>query len=173
MLEDILFGLIWNRLLMPRPRVRREGDTLVIGSDFRSLIWTLGGASRKIIVEPKGRCVRVRFRRFWFFREERRLGFERITEVTYDYHELSFGWARRTEDLYVIGLKLVGGELVSLFRVYGQGDFVNDGIWPDFLYWGDMAEAAITRGNQESQSRELVDLLGALIEVPVGSADLP
>jgi hypothetical protein len=95
-----------------------------------------------------------------------------VEEVAYGYQDVDpsrgWTWSYQQNDVYSVGLKLRGGEQVLLFRFYGEGDFVNDGPWPDWFYWDDMIEAQISKTNQEGESRAFAEVISGFLGVPVG-----
>jgi len=169
-LEDIGFSLLLSRLVQARPKVIKRGGLLVATSDWRSQLWCLGFAGRKLTVDPKQKILRMVWRRFWLFRTSRRIEFDWIEELRYGYADMSSGWgAYQENDLFTVGLKLKNGEEITLFRFFGEGDFVNNSIWPDWMYWEGFLLAKYTRGDQERESLLFADLLSRLIGVPIGN----
>jgi hypothetical protein len=169
-LDDIGISLIFSRLVNVLPKVSKSGDLLVATSDWKSQIWCLGFGGRKVIVDPTQKIVRLLIRRFWFFRTSRRIEFDWIQEVLYGYYSTGTGWgAYQESDLFNVGLQLKNGESLTLFRFFGEGDFVNNSIWPDWMYWEDRLVANYTRGDQERQSLLYADLVARMIGVPVGN----
>lgn len=159
-----------SRITCQRPKVRKTGGKLVATSDWRAHLWSLGFGSRKVVVDPAQKIVRIFYRRFWLARTSRRIQFDWVEEVEYGYNQLNPGfWAYQENDLFTVALKLKNGEIVVLFRFYGEGDFVNNSVFPDWFYWEDYLEAAITRGSQEGDSLGYADVVAALIGVPIGS----
>lgn len=167
-LLSLVFSFFFSRFVAIWPTVRKEGDRLVATTSWKARIWNLGSASRRLVVDPGAKTARLQIRRFWFFQTSRRIEFDWVAGIGYRYSDVSPGvWAHQQADLFTIDLKLKNGDRVMLFRFFGEGDFVNNGIWPDWMYWDDFLVAKYTKGDQESQSMLLADLLSRMIGVPI------
>lgn len=167
-LEDVGISLLFGRLWNVQPKVQKVANKLVARSDWKAQLWNLGSSSRSLEVDPVQKVVRLAVRRFWFVVSRRRIEFDWIQQVGYRYAEMSPSWgAHQQADLYTVDLLLKNGEYVVLFRFFGEGDFVNNSIWPDWMYWEQSLIADYTRGDQEKQSVLFVDLLSRMIGVPV------
>jgi hypothetical protein len=74
------------------------------------------------------------------------------------------GLAHDAYDVFKVGLRLYGkggdDEHWHLFRFQGDGSWVNDSGWPDWMYWPDYLLDA--RGMQQSESRCFVELLARM-----------
>jgi hypothetical protein len=161
---------IFSRLVAVWPRISKDGDKLVARSGWKSQLWNLGCAGRKLEVDPKTKILRLTLRRFWFVVTTRRIQFDWIEEVVYRYADVAPGVMSYQEaDLFTVEIKLKNGEHIVLFRFFGQGDFVNYSGWPDWMFWEDFLVAKYTRGDQESVSLLFVDLLSRMIGVPVSN----
>jgi len=169
-LVDLAFSLVLSRLVNTRPRVSKNGNLLVATSDWKSQLWCLGFAGRHLIVDPQRKTVRIGYRKFWFFRSSRRLEFDWIQDILYGYADVSPGfYAYQSDDLYTVAVQLKNGERVTLFRFFGEGDFINNSIWPDWMFWDDFLLAEYTRGDQERESLLFADLVSRLIGVPISN----
>lgn len=165
---DLVGRVVFGRLLNVRPKVSKEGDVLVARSGWKSHLFSLGFGGRTVRVEPKQRAIKVRTRRFWGFTTSKRIDFDWVEAVLYGYHDASVGlYAYQANDLFTVGLQLKNGEEITLFRFFGEGDFLNNSIWPDWMYWSDILVAQYSRGTQESESLLFADLLSRMIGVPV------
>jgi hypothetical protein len=80
-------------------------------------------------------------------------------------------WTYQEQALFCVGLRLVTGEEIVLFRFFGEGDFVNDSIFPDWMYSSDILIANATRGAQETDSLRFAEIVAAMIGVPIASPD--
>ncbi|MBI1335165.1 MAG: hypothetical protein JST12_16680 [Armatimonadetes bacterium] len=167
--ENILSRLV-TKAFAPRPVIRAENPFLVIESGWRTALLTLGGRKRRVTIDPNNRIVRIQDRTFWFVRNNQVITFDRVQEVVYTYRDImGSNWFSHTEeDLFRVGLWLRDGKEVILFRFYGQGDFVNNSIWPDWMKWDEIIPGEIVRHNMESESQVLAGALGHMIGVPVG-----
>lgn len=166
-------GFRWliSRIIRFRPYISKQGPALVARSGARSQICSLGFAGRKVEVDPIVRFVRVTNRLFWFLTSSRRIEFDRIAEILYDYNDVGVGfWAYQQLDLFIVRLLLKDNEEVVLFRFFGEGDFVNYTTWPDWMYLGDHLEARLTKGDQERESLYFAEMLSGLIGVPIGNS---
>lgn len=106
---------------------------------------------------------------FYFFHQRQLYPFSDISHVTYGYVDSNMGsWLARTYDTidnFEVGLRLRGGEEVSLFTFRGAGTHVNDSPYPDWLQRNEYV--LDVTGTQESESRRLVNLLSKMLDVKV------
>ncbi len=171
-LFDLPFSILFSRLFTFRPKVYWDGKLYVAKSDWKSQLFCLGFAGRKVVVDPVSKVVRINKRYIWAVHQTRRIEFDWISGINYDYNDInpasSVSWAtaRQHQDLFTVSLNLKNGERVRLFRFYGDGGFVNDSFMPDWFYWSDRIEADLTRQDQEGESLSYVDVLSKLIGVP-------
>lgn len=161
-----------SRLFWIRPRIRKQGLLLEACSDWRSQVLSLGFGSRRVMIIYQQSVIRIFTRRFWLIFRVRRIPFDRISAILYGYADMSPGalmpWgAYQQNDLFWVGLRLHNGEELTLFRFFGEGDLVNQGPFPDWLYWEDKIMVELTRGPQESESRMFAELLSKLIGAPI------
>ena len=173
-LLDIPTSFLFSRLFAIRPVIRKENGTLVAVSNWRTVLLTLGALQRKVVVDPRQRTIRLRMRRFWFVVKTRRIEFDWVQSVVYGHAEMSTGSvlpmnAYQEQDLFAVGLSLKNGEELILFRFYGEGSFVNNSVFPDWMLWEGFLEAKLTAVDQESASSAFADVLAGLIGVPVVS----
>lgn len=116
-----------------RPKILQFDDILVISSGFRSQLFCLWFAGRRIVVDPRPRTVTTTYRRFWFFSTSRRIEFDWVQQVLYRGNFLlSVNTSRgpRVEpssflDIYSVQLRLKNGEVVTIYRF--AGDLFNEG----------------------------------------------
>jgi hypothetical protein len=174
-LDDILwsiFSIFTGRLFYSAPSVSKVDGRLIAKTKLKGQILGLGCSSRRVEVDPNAKIVRIVVRRFWFARSSRRIEFDWIEEVLYDYQDLAASgyFSHREQDMFTVSLQLKNGETVLLFRFYGQGAFENNSIMPDWYYWQQNLETRVVAGNQESESQAYADVVGRLIGVPVGNS---
>ncbi len=158
------------RLLSIGPRIRKEGGRLVATSSLRLLC--LGAFCREVVVEPHKGWLMINDQAWWFLRKSRLIPFDKILNITYGFEDVTpGGWlvsVRDTKELFRVGLRLQDGGEFDLFRFFGDGPFVNEGIWPNWMYWEDYLSDLT--GSQENESPYLVELLcqmtGAKIDRP-------
>ena len=151
------------------PRVRKSHGKLIAESAWWTRITTLGCYYRKVVVDPKKEELSIHRRYFFAMRKRRRIRFGAVQAITYDYQDWSGGsywsWAHKTSDVFRVGLRLHGGDDLTLFWFSGEGAFQNNGPWPDWMYWDDYLFD--TSGTQERESKAYVELLSKMIGVPV------
>ena len=168
---DVALGFLVGKVVSASPSIRRDGDRLTVRSSVNSQVFCLGATAKSLVIEPARRRLSLTSRSFWFYRRTRHIEFDWIKEVTLDYNDVGFGmWARRNEDLFTTGLTLQNGEWVQLFKFYGEGDFQNDGPFPDWFYWEEHLMTHVVKGDQEASSLRFADLLSALTGAPIGQA---
>lgn len=157
------------RLFSLCPRLSKRGGRLIASTAWRLRIVTLGSLYRRVLVDPVKQEVRIYRRYFWAFARRRRIRFGAIEAVTYGYQDWGGGasWtgAHDSVDFFSVGLRLHGGEELHLFYFYGDGTFVNDGPWPDWLYWDEFLFD--WSGTQERESRAFVELLSKMMGVTI------
>ncbi|AIE85439.1 hypothetical protein [Fimbriimonas ginsengisoli] len=171
-IEGFAFEWLWSRIFAFRPKLSKEGQLLVATTGWRAHLFSLGFGSRKVVVDPHLRVVRLQIRKWWFYRTSKRIEFDWVEEILYGYNDMSAGasWsAHQAQDLFTVGLLLKNREEVTLFRYYGEGEFVNDGVWPDWFYWEDNLVSPYLRNTQEGESLMYCDLLSRMIGVPIGN----
>jgi hypothetical protein len=173
-LLDIGIFVVVLRAFKVQPKISKEGDILVATTGWTLRMMTLFAASRRMLVDPKQKAVRICDRCFWFFDRWHRIPFDMVESIIYSYSDVSPGqlsWsgAYREMDLFDVKLRLRDGEERRLFRFFGQGEFVNNSIFPDWWYWNDTVMTPLIQGDQENQSRAFVNVLSGLIGAPVTS----
>ena len=156
-------------MLSTGPSIRKVGERLVCRTGWGGRLLSLGACSTTLVVDPAERRLHLTRRSFWFRRRRRAVGFDLVEAVTYGYEDLAPGppldFARDSLDLFTVGLRLSDGEEFTLFRFFGEGTFRNDGMLPDWCYWPEYT--LDLSGDQEPRSRQLVDLLSAMLDVEV------
>lgn len=172
---DSIASRVLTKAFAPRPVIRREGVFLVVESGWRTSLLTLGGRHRRVTIDPQNKIIRIQDRRFWGFTKREVITFDRVNEIIYSYNDMmASNWiSHDSEDLFRVGLWLLDGKEIILFRFYGQGEFINNSIWPDWMMWDDILPGQIVPHNMESESLVLADILAGMIGVPVGNGPLP
>jgi hypothetical protein len=164
MLPNIVSGL-----LSIGPRLRRRGDTLVITTRLRAALLTLGLTLKRVTVDIVAETITIETRRGWFFAATRTIPFREVVAVTYGYADHStsqyFSQAHDSLDVYRVGLRLLGDREVHLFRFIGDGTWVNNSDFPDWMHWED--RGLDCSGTQDRDSLALVELLSGLLGVRV------
>ena len=148
--------------------VTKQDGRLVVRSGFVGAALTLGAFRMTASFDPGDRTVRITRRRFWAARR-RRIGFDMVEALTYGYENVALlpglSYGHRAIDLFAVGLRLLDREEIALASFAGPGAFVNDGPLPDWMFWDEFAFDHV--GNQESRARAVVDVMSAMIGVPV------
>jgi hypothetical protein len=157
------------RAFSPRPVVERNGSLIVVRSTWRTTLLTLGAVSRKVVIDPHSKIVRMSSRIFWAFDRKRVIPFDRIYEVFYTYTDLAANSmiSHNEQDLFCVGVKLKDGAVVTFFRFFGEGEFVNESLWPDWMRADDVLLGKIAPHNLGDESSGLADLLCAYFSVPL------
>jgi hypothetical protein len=68
-------------------------------------------------------------------------------------------------DLFTVGVVLTSGEAVTLCRFFGPGDWVNNHFMPDWVFFDDHLAAALSRGDQEEESRAYATVVARTVGV--------
>lgn len=173
-IADSILSRLATRAFAPRPKVHQEGALLVIESDWRTAALTLGGRKRRVSIDARNRILRIQDRTFWAITKNQVIAFDRVKEIIYTYSDImDSNWISHTEeDLYRVGLWLVDGKEIILFRFYGQGEFVNNSIFPDWMYLEEIIPGKVVTHDMEHHSISLADMLSTVIGVPIGSGPL-
>jgi hypothetical protein len=153
------------------PQFRRRGRKLIVRTNPRTRVLTLGLSDRTMVVDPDRRVLTVRDRRFWFGNRVERYPFDLIAAVSF---HLRSGFDRdsslfttdRTEG-YAVGLKLHGtaDPDVHLFWFVGEGRMTNVGPLPDWVYWLDSLTDVC--GTHEEEAQQFVTALGWVLKKPL------
>ncbi len=172
MFFDWIIQILVERLLQVPPRISRQGDVLVAETPWLTHILCLGSGSRKVLVDPARKTVTLRKRVAWFVLTQQVYHFDQILNLIADYQDwslshLSWSGAYRDRGVFTVELRLTTGERILLFRFYTQGDFVNDGIFPDMMYWGDFVEASVSKADNYTHSEAYARVVAGLIGVRV------
>jgi hypothetical protein len=173
-LDFFAWILYWPVKLLSRvfcigPRISRDGQSVVASSNFLSQLLCLGFAGRRVTIDPRQGLIRVHYRVLWVLTRSRRIEFDWISHVVYDYSGMG-GWygAYQEGEVYSVALKLKNGQEVLLFQFVGEGDFVNNTVWPDWMYWVEFKVAQFCQGPQEARSLMYAETVSRLAGVPLG-----
>ncbi len=171
---DSIASRLVTKAFAPRPSVRCEGSLLIIESDWRTAMLTLGGRKRRVTIDRKNEIIRVQDRRFWAFTSRQVIAFDRIQEIIYNYNDmLESNWvSHSSEDLYRVGLWLKDGKDLILFRFYGEGEFINNSVFPDWMMTGDFIPGQVVTHDMDSASLSIADVLSKIVCVPIGNGPL-
>ncbi|MAT69315.1 MAG: hypothetical protein CMJ58_07285 [Planctomycetaceae bacterium] len=159
-----------GRLFSINPRLKVRGGNLVATTAWRVRVLTLDAWKRTVTVDAVQREIKIERRALWLFRKVRRFRFDWIEGVAYGYRDLTplafLQWAHDSLELFTARLQLIGDEdQVHLFHFFGEGTFVNDSPFPDWMMWSDFAYDAT--GTQDRDSRQFIDALSRAIGAPV------
>ena len=176
-MSDIVGSIVARiviKVFAPRPVVKCEGSLLIIESSWRTSMLTLGGRSRRVSVDRKNEIIRIQDRRFWVFTNRQVIPFDRIQEIIYNYSDvLESNWVSHdSEDLFRVGLWLEDDKDVILFRFFGQGEFVNNSLFPDWMMIEESLPGQIVTHNMDSDSLSVADVLSKIVGVPIGNGPL-
>lgn len=171
---DWLIQILLERILQFCPRISKQNNVLVASSPWRAHLLCFGFGGRQVSIDPARKLIAIAIRRFWFFTSTQVLTFDRVLYVLSGYRDWSLStWsvfgAYRDRGVYTVELRLTTGERIMLFRFYSEGDFINDGFMPDFMYWDDYMDAALTKGNQGQKSEVFAKLVAGLVGRPIHS----
>lgn len=166
---------VLGRIFAMGPRLQVRRGALVASTSLKTTIMTLGMRMRTVTVDPRLRHIRIENRTLWLFRRVRRIPFEAVKSVLYDWNDVNpFHDTPMTIhqelDLYVVSVSLEDGRVVELCRFFGLGDWVNEHYMPDWVFWDDMLAAELARGSQEEESRAYALLIAQAIGVPLERA---
>ncbi len=171
---NFIVNILFGRLLNVRPRIRKVQSMLIADTAPHIAILTLGLKMRRVMIDPQQKAIRIFARYAWLIPRVRHIPFDVVECVLYTYNELNnqfnplSGWeAYQQQDMFVVGLRLKDGEEPILCRFYGQGDFMNNSIFPDWMYWEVEMPANMTHGTQEDESRGYASTVAGLIGVDV------
>jgi hypothetical protein len=162
-----------TRLLSITPRITAGPNGLTATTSLVAQMLTLGARFRRVRIDTAERTVAVDDRSWWFRRQSRVILFDEVGAVSYGYEEWSLSGnfsARDPIDRFLVGLKLKWGEEVRLFWFVGDGTFHNDGPFPDWFYWKEIAFDV--SGTQEQESRMFARALGRILQAPLGPSTL-
>lgn len=142
------------------PRVWIDDDVLYARTSLLVQCLCLFAIWRRVRVDQRQAAVEIVGRRLWLWPYQRRVPFDQILRIRYDYSGIptGFSWFHgRTDeiDIFKVGLETTDRRDIHLFRFIGEGA-VETG-WSGTLFGGD--SAFDLRGSQEDESRRFVDLL--------------
>lgn len=169
MINEIVSRLVM-KAVVPRPEVTVEGNCLVLQSGWRTAALTLGGRKRKVIVDRQKSLITIQDRRFWVSSKQT-IVFDRVHEVIYGYVDMGGNdWTSGNEqDLFTVGLWLKDGKVVTLFRLYGEGEYINNSILPDWMFVDEIIPGQVVKHGMDDHALSVSDVLAATIGVPVGN----
>lgn len=171
-----VFGVLFGRLLNVRPRISKVKETLVAKTAPHIALLTLGLKLRTVLIDPRQRAVRMFARYVWLFPRVRHIPFEVVQAVLIGYADMSpgqvipWGAAYQQQDMFFVRLRLKNGEEPLLCRFFGQGDWVNNSIWPDWTFWPEEMVAGMMHGSQESEAGAYAETVSRIIGVPLERA---
>ena len=156
-------------LLSFGPRIRKDDGKLVATTGWRFGLLTLGTVLRRVEVDAATKTVQIHSRYLWLFTHTRNIRFRDVQAVTYGYSDWSpnsfLSFAHDAVDVFAAGLRLHNEREIGLFTFLGDGEFTNDGPFPDWCYWSEFAFDMM--GTQAKESRVFVNLLSKMLGVTV------
>lgn len=155
-----------------KPRIAKQGETLVIETSTLGLLLSLTMLWRRVEVDPQRKTVTVARRVCWLFGRRQVIPFHWIEANEYSYRDMNpitdLGGTGDVFDNFEIKLRLgKSGRQVHLCSFMGPGEFVNQSVWPDWVYWEEYAFDVA--GTQTSESLALVEVLQKLTGKPLGN----
>ncbi len=147
-------------LLTIAPRIQHRGAGLVAETSLAGYFAGLTLLRKRVEVDPKAGVFRLSRRTLWFFESNREIRFDEVRRITYKYSDLKLFQSRHVHDpldCYTVGLELMNGEELRLFRFIGDGAAYNAGYLPDWCHFRDLTFDA--SGTQERESRIFVQAL--------------
>ena len=148
------------RVLSLGPRVRIEDNRLVASTGWSFIVPTLGLWRKRLVVDPVARELDFTLSFLWLFWLHYRIPFNDVREVIYRYENLvPFGdvSAHDAIDCFRVGVMTNNRDEYTFFRWVGEGEFANNGIWPDWCHWEDFVFDM--KGTQDKESQRFFELL--------------
>ena len=172
---NLIVRFILGRVFAMHPALVVRQGRLVAKTSLKGAFLTLGLNLREVAVDPRLQMIRIVARRAWLFRSVRRIPFDAVARVVYDWTDVNpfqhLPLAVYQElDLYTVSIALKDGDIVALCRFFGLGDWVNEHFMPDWVYWDDQLAAELARGSQEEQSRAYAVAIARAMGVDVERA---
>jgi hypothetical protein len=158
-------------LLSISPQLWWEHETLWIRTSRLLQVLGLGSYARTVAVCPKMKRIEITTRRLWFWTSARIIAFEDIAYLLYEFGSVGTDWvASRTTfsradqlESFRIGLGLRSKEELWLTAFRGEGSVPTGALG---VVFGD--SLIDLQGDQEDQSRSLIDWLEKLTGAPLG-----
>lgn len=151
------------------PRIRKDSGCVIATTAWFVRFLSAGSIYRRVVVDPARASISVHSHYFWVIVRERMIPFAEVESVTYGYEDMALdsyvSHAHNSHDWFTVGLRLRDNSEFRLFNFVGDGGFNNNGPFPDWCYWDDLAFDFV--GGQEKRSRVFVDLLSTLLDVGV------
>ena len=125
----VAIGLIlWFYGVNVCPQVLQYDDITVVTSGFRSQLFCLWFAGRRIVIDPTRSTVTLHYRKFWCLKSSRRIEFDWVQQVNFGgsflwcVDSVRNPWSDRNSflDAYTVQLQLKSGEVVTLYRYIGD-----------------------------------------------------
>lgn len=156
-------AISWS-LLSFGPRVRIEDGRLVASTGWSFLIPTLGLWRKRLVVDAHARQLDFTVSFLWLFWLRYRIPFNDVKEVIYRYE--NWAWfgsitAQDAYDCFIVGVMTNNRDEYLFFRWMGEGEFANNSIWPDWMYWDQYVFDF--KGTQDKESQRFFELLRGTI----------
>ena len=161
-----------SRWLTLRPKVKEAFPVLEIRSGFLQQLFTLFSCSRSVRIDTENKTITFVRRAFWLYINSYVIGFQDVHYMEYEYKSFGTSWGmsmggcgRQDEvEMFVISLVDQEGQKHEVTAFQGEGA-VNTG-WSGMLMGDD--SFFDYSGTQEGESRDLVDGLKQILQVPIG-----
>jgi hypothetical protein len=122
-------------------------------------------------LDPVRRLVKIYDRRWWVAVSSQVIPFDRIKEVVFAcLNANSTSWTAGAGESYVLGLAVPPQRhTLILFDLQGDGAFVNDGPWPDWMYAEEIAAGALVKNTRDDEARNVADVLVRMTGCPLSN----
>lgn len=152
--------------------MKEEPPLLIISSGLFISFMTLGLSLKRVEIDTMRKEFRFRRRLMWFIQKNNILPFNTLSHLEYAYKSIgtSWGWSfsgyGRQDEVEVFTLSVVDqdGKQFPLCSYHGEGSV--DTGWSGVLL-GDDSSLDLS-GTQEGESRQLVDMIKAITQLPIG-----
>jgi hypothetical protein len=160
------------RFLTLRPRVRRDGDAVVVSTGFLPGLCSLFLSTNKAEFRPSQELVLLSYRRGYFFHTSRHLPFADVWYVDLSFGSMGTDWGLdgggygRHDQVESFKVHLVTRDERRHFVCAFRGEGAANTGWSGVLLGGD--DVWDLSGTQESESRTFARNLAKLLGVSVG-----
>lgn len=132
---------------------------------------------RSLKIDRQRRTLTIFHLDFWLIPQKWVVSYHDIRDINYKYRDYGFlrslNYARNSLDCYTVSIELQNYRVIDLFWWYGEGEFLNESILPDWVFW--QQYAFDTKGSQKRESLQFYEMLREEIfrERQPGSINMP
>jgi hypothetical protein len=168
---------IWQlttRGLSISPRMKATRGSLEVETSGLVQALCLGSYRHRVLFDTRTRTIEVETRRLWLWKRHRRVSFDDVVYLGYDFHDQAtsfIAWRnyyQRTDTVesYHVYLALddAGDDRITVGKFRGEGSAMSGPMWT-ILGYDDVIDL---QGTQGDQSLQLVDKLAALLGTRLG-----